>query len=550
MLTFAISLVGLLAGSPSIAPESPTGDSVPALVVVLVVDQMRADYLDRFRSQFEGGLAWLLEKGTVFGDAHHDHATTSTAPGHATLATGVFPGRHGIVGNNFYDRRARRSVYSFADSASEILGYPQAAGRSPANLLRDGLADWIRAESPASRIFAVAIKDRAAIPLGGKRPDGVYWYRNSRGDFVTSSYYRADYPDWVTTFNASDRAERYYGGEWDRLLPDSAYRLSREDDFAAESDAMSRTFPHPFALSDGGAARKYYAQLPETPFGDELSLEFAIEIVASERLGRDEHPDILFVGLSSADYIGHAYGPYSQEVQDYYLRLDRMLADFFAGLERLIPSGRFLIVLTADHGVMVMPEQLTRHGVDAGRTDPRPIRAEVRRVLEEAVQLREIGAFPEWHEAGGLCFDLGAAPTAAADGSRLGRRLTESLARQAELGPVYTYDDLASGSGTGRLYAKFTRSFHPDRAADVVYAPREYHLLTSISTRTSHGSPYEYDTHVPLIFAGPRLSPSRIDRFVRTVDLAPTLAALIGIKAPADLDGRDLGLASEPLGAR
>jgi predicted AlkP superfamily pyrophosphatase or phosphodiesterase len=546
MLTWTFSLFGLLWSTPAIAQGSPAADEGPRLVVVVVVDQMRADYLDRFQSQFVGGLAWLLENGAVFGDAHHDHAVTSTAPGHATLATGVFPARHGIVGNEFYDRWARRAVYSVADSTSAIVGYPEAAGRSPRNLLRDGIADWVKSESPASRVFSVAIKDRAAIPLGGKGPDGAYWFQTSSGDFVTASYYGDGYPRWVSAFNASDRAERYYGSSWTKLLPDSAYRLSREDDFAAESDAMSRTFPHRFAGGDSAPGREYYAQLPETPFGDELTLDFAAEIVANEDLGRDDSPDLLLVGLSSADYIGHAYGPYSQEVQDYYLRLDRMLGDFFAHLERAIPSGRFVIVLTADHGVMAMPEQLARDGVDAGRTDPGPIRAEIRVMLEEAIRLGEISQAPDVHETGGLCFDFDDAPSANVEEIRLRRRLAESLRKVSDLGVVFAYEELALGLGEGELFAKFTRSFHPNRGADVVYAPREHYLLTTGKTRTSHGSPYEYDTHVPLIFAGHGLGPTRIDRFVRTVDLAPTLAALMGIQAPVDLDGRDLGLARDP----
>lgn len=549
MIRLALLVLELVTSAPSISPQSPVAGP-PRLVVVLIVDQMRADYLARFRSQFDGGLAWLVENGVVFSDAHHDHAATSTSPGHATLATGFFPSRHGIVGNDYCNRQTGRPAYSFADSTSEILGYPDAAGRSPRNLLRDGLADWVRAESPASRIFAVAIKDRAAIPLGGRRPDGAYWYQSTTGNFVTSSYYRTDYPAWVAAFNASDRAERYYGGAWRKLLPDSAYRLSREDDFAAESDSMSRTFPHRFAVGVRGPDRQYYAQLPETPFGDELTLAFAAELLIEESLGRDEHPDLLFIGLSSADYIGHAYGPYSQEVQDYYLRLDQMLADFFARLGQTVPPGETLIVLSADHGVMVMPEQLSRSGVEAGRTDPRPIRADVRRLLETAVELGDVDVVPRLREASGWCFDFGNASVSEARKAALRRRLADSMQARGDLEVVYTYDELESGSGHGALFEKFIHSFHPDRSGDLVYAPREHYLVTTIATRTSHGSPYEYDTHVPLVFAGAMLRPKRVDGIVRTVDLAPTLATLLGIPTPADLDGRDLGLAGDRSTAR
>ncbi len=549
MLTTVLTLLGLISNAASTPPGRSAAEQ-PKLVVVLVVDQMRADYLDRFASQFEGGLGWLLQTGVVFADAHQDHAQTSTAPGHATIATGVFPSRHGIVGNEFYDRRARRRVYSVADSTCQILGYPGAAGRSPRNLLRDGLADWVREQSPGSRIFSVAIKDRAAIPPGGKRPDGVYWYEASTGDFVTSTYYRSDYPHWVTAFNTGDRAERYYGAEWTKLLPDSAYRLSREDDFAAESSGLSRTFPHPLGAWDSSPAPAYYSRLRSTPFGDELTLEFAADVVVHEGLGRDESPDLLFVGLSSADFIGHAYGPHSQEVQDYYLRLDRMLGVFIAKVEQAVPSGRFLIALSADHGVLPMPEELSRAGIDARRIDPRPIRAEIQRVLEKMARGGELSAPPRLGAAGGWYLDFGETPPDSAQRARLLQRLAELLNTRTDLAAVYTYEELASKNGAGELFGKFVRSFHPDRAADLFYAPRENYLFTSGATQTSHGSPYEYDTHVPLIFAGHELSPSHIDGFVRTVDLAPTVAGLMGIRAPTDLDGRDLGIGREREAAR
>ena len=520
--------------------DQPNSAPTPKLVVVLAVDQMRADYLDRFDTQFTGGLRWLVDNGLLFSNAHHDHATTSTGPGHVTVATGVFPSRHGIVGNDYYDRRARRSIYSMADSTSVILNYPEASGRSPANLLRDGVADWLKMQSPSSKVYAVGIKDRSAIPLGGKRADGAYWFHLSTGDFITSDYYRSEYPAWVADFNESDRSARYCGTYWTKLLPDSAYALSREDDFPGEKTGLGRTFPHLLTGTDGLPDAKYYGRIPETPFGDELTLEFAREMISNEGLGLDEHVDMLFIGLSSADYIGHRYGPYSQEVQDYYLRLDRMLAGFFARLEEITGAGGYIIALTADHGVMVMPEELSRRGVDAGRDSKRPITQRLREVTAALVDDGLIDTVPRLRDVAGFVLDFGNEPVSPEQATRLRQILTAELRMRPEIGAAYSFDQVIAGSGSGPIFEKFVRSVHPERGADILYAPREHYLFTSSSTGTSHGSPYEYNTHVPLVFAGAGLAAERRNEQVRTVDMAPTLASLMNVTPPTDLDGRDL----------
>jgi predicted AlkP superfamily pyrophosphatase or phosphodiesterase len=518
------------------AQPAPT----PKLVVVLVVDQMRADYVDRFRSQFSGGLGWLVENGVLFSNAHHDHAVTSTAPGHATIATGAFPSRHGIVGNDYYDRRARRVTYSFADSTSAILGYPDASGRSPANLLRDGLADWLKAQSPASKVFSVAIKDRSAIALAGKSPDGAYWFNFSAGDFVTASYYRSDYPDWVEDFNESDRSERFCNVEWTRLLPESSYVQSREDDFPAEKNLLGRTFPHLLTGTDGQPDSRYFDRLPETPFGDELTLEFAVEMMRNEGLGIGGTVDLLFVGLSSADYIGHAFGPYSQEVQDYYLRLDRMLAEFFAQVEEVAGTDGYLVVLTSDHGVLPMPEELSRRGIDAARSPWRGLVGPLRQVIAASVDSGLIADPPRLRDIAGFVLDFGQSPPPPDREALLRQQLVARLREHKDMGAAYDYDYVAAGSGSGEIFDKFARSTHPDRGADILFAPRRWYRFTGESTGTTHGSPYEYDTHIPLIFAGGGLKTERRDGMVRSVDIAPTLASLMKVAAPKDVDGQDL----------
>jgi predicted AlkP superfamily pyrophosphatase or phosphodiesterase len=520
--------------------DTPGSAPTPRLVVVISVDQMRADYLDRFDAQFTGGLRWLIDNGLRFTKAHHDHATTSTGPGHTTLGTGVFPSHHGIVGNDYYDRRLRRSTYSMADSTSAILNYPEAPGRSPANLLHDGLGDWLKAQSPESKVYSVAIKDRAAIPLAGKGPDGAYWFHLPTGDFITSEYYRSEYPAWVTEFNQSDRSERFCGTHWTKLFPDSAYALSREDDFPYERDSMGRVFPHLLTGTDGLPDARYFGRIPETPFGDQLTLEFAGEMMRNEGLGLDEHVDLLFIGLSAADYIGHRYGPYSQEVQDYYLRLDRMLADFFTEVEEITGADRYVVALSADHGVMVIPEELSRRGVDAARVEWRPIPRRLNEVAAALVEDGTLASAPRVRDVTGFVFDFGDWPPSPEQMKSLAELLTAELRLRPEFSAAYTFEQVITGSGSGPIFDKLVRSVHPDRGADILYAPREYYYLTNSQGGTSHGSPYEYDTHVPLVFVGAGFSAELRDEPVRTVDLAPTLAAMLNLTLPADLDGRDL----------
>jgi arylsulfatase A-like enzyme len=512
----------------------------PRLVVVLSVDQMRADYLDRFGPQFTGGFRWLLDEGAVFTDAHQDHAETSTAPGHATIATGVYPSRHGIVGNNFFVRAAGRATYSVADSTHTILGFPDDGGRSPANLLRPALGDWLKEQSPNSKVVSVAIKDRSAILMGGLHPDGAYWYHTGTGRYVTSSYYTESYPAWVDEFNAAGRPVRYYGREWTRLLPEDQYGASREDAFAAERDGIRTTFPHRLAGPEGTPDAGFFASLTATPFSDEVTLAFARDMVVHEALGQDDDPDILFLGLSAADILGHPYGPFSQEVQDYYLRMDLLLGDFFEFLNQQVGADNYVVTLTADHGVLVMPEELSRRGIESARLSTRGLRGVIRDAMEEAIDHGIVERAPDALFGAGVLFDFGPDAHPATTLAHFRRHVAEKMLGHEAIAVALTFDEVAEGAGSGILFERYLRSFHPDRAGDIMFDGPENHLLTSSPTQTSHGSPYNYDSHVPMIFAGPNIPAVRHDGHVQTVDIAPTLAALLGIEAPGDLDGEVL----------
>jgi predicted AlkP superfamily pyrophosphatase or phosphodiesterase len=513
----------------------------PRLVVVISVDQMRADYVERFDDRFTGGFARLLRDGAVFGDAHQDHAMTSTAPGHATIATGAFPSRHGFIQNDWYDRNTAQWVYSVDDPTAAIIGNPEAPGRSPVNLSTNTLGDWLKRRSRGSKVFSVAIKDRAAIPMGGKEPNGVYWYHSSTGQFVTSVYYQRRNPNWVDRFNAAEPAAAYNGSIWDRLFPESTYVASREDDFPHEADGRGTTFPHWIGVEeDDGGWKRFYELLRRSPFADELTFDFVRELVVNEELGADDRPDILFVGCSAADYVGHAYGPYSQEVEDYYLRLDRQLDSLFVFLDQTVGRPNNMVVLTGDHGVMTMPEELARRGFGGARVSKRGLGTLAKQAIDPDTSSRRYRDSLRVRIANGVVI-LFPGGTSEQDQAAARRAVAAALRESPAILEAYTLDELILGRDGDRPYfGAFRRSFDPDRSPDVVFAAPDTVLITNLDRETSHGTPHPFDSHVPLIFAGPGIAPSYHPERVRTVDIAPTLAAILGVRPMGTIDGRVL----------
>lgn len=529
----------------------------PKLVVVLVVDQMRADYLERFDSLLDRGFRRLSEHGTRFTDAHHQHAFTATAPGHATLMTGVFPATHGIVGNEFFDRAAHRTVYAIEDTTVQLIGGVSGEGRSPALLLRTTVADWLREQSPQSKVISVAGKDRVAVLMGGHEPTGAYWYHSGTGDFISSTYYRDQLPEWVRAFNADSTIVEYIRTGWHKILPEEAYALSREDDFPAEDDSTRASFPHLFTLlpPDSLAAAddtlpqpapEAYHELLLTPYLDMHTFELARRAVEAEALGADEAPDLLLIGASASDYIGHEYGPYSQEIQDHYERFDGMVDEFLSFLDERVGRGAYSVVLTADHGVAMLPEEASRRGHAAERVSTSDFEAELIAGFTAAIEQVEIYDTPRLQ----YIFPVGLSVTfedqvpqypVTEDMLRELRRIVaDHLEESPLISQVLTYDELLDGSGKDKpSYELYKRSFHPDRSGDfVIEYPKYYTFPTELPT--NHQTRYRYDSHVPLIVFESGRPASTVERPVGSVDVAPTIAQLLGIDPPDDLDGRPL----------
>lgn len=488
----------------------------PRLVVVVSVDQMRRDTLTRFAKEYTGGLKRMLDKGLRYRGLL-DHALTQTGPGHSTILTGCHPARTGIVANEWLDRKTLKPVYCVDDRQAPVYGV-KGKGRSPKLVLRDALGDWMKAADGRAKVFSVSCKDRAAIVMGGRRPDGVFWLERKGGGFSTSAYYAPEgLPEWLVDFNEDGWIER---------LPEhwtyEPVAGLRDDDDPRESGRFSRASPHPLRTGD---RTKVYDHVYHSPFGDALTLRLARRLVERFDLGGDEVCDLLAISLAATDTVGHLYGPYSQEIRDTTLRLDRNLGRLFDFLDER--GAPYLVVLASDHGVLPM-DGMTR-------VDARPL---IQRVAV-AVQ-RKHGGGDWWRFSAGQIYvnhsQAGAAAVPATIVAALGTEgAIRSVYDRAAMTP-------APGEAADGIRDLLRRSFHPDRSGDVFPIVKERTLLSVWKVGTSHGSPHKYDREIPLVFWGPGIPPGERAREARTVDIAPTLARRIGVSTPGDLDGEVIPL--------
>jgi hypothetical protein len=498
----------------------------PKLVVTIVVDQLRPDVLDRYSELYTGGLRRLLDEGHRFTQASHAHARTSTAPGHATLATGVIPARHGVVANTWFQRTGFTwgDVYAVADPEVGIVGFesePLLPGRSPATLLRDGLPDWLADLDPDSRRVSVSRKDRAAIPMGGKRAQHVYWIVPELARFVTSTYYTSRTPRWVDRFNQREMGAIMDPEVWNTEVPEAERWRARPDSAAYEGDGVHTAFPHVSVAENRDTVRaQHYVWGIDQPRADDAVVAFARTAIDELDLGQRDALDYLSISLSATDRVGHAYGPFSQEVMSTVLHVDAVLGPFFDYLDDTVGEGLWVAGFSADHGVVTMPEWAREQGVaDADRISRDSVRTALTTVLNDVAR-------------------QGGSPTEIAE------RLADSAEQLAFVERAYTHHELVFGGAPADSFTVLYRnSYYPGRAwddlsrygVDLRYGADDY---VGFPTGTNHETPYWYDRWVPMIFLGAGVDAGTSDVPVYTVDFAPTLAALAGIPVPADLDGR------------
>jgi predicted AlkP superfamily pyrophosphatase or phosphodiesterase len=515
----------------------------PKLVIVISIDQFPYDYLTRYREYFteEKGFRFLLDSGAVFANATYKHALNMTGPGHAVISTGCYGNVNGIFSNSWYDRTTQEEVYCVNDPRAKPVGASTGAA-SPSRLLTTTIGDQLRiATGFASKVISVSLKDRSAVLLGGKLPNGAYWLMDSL--FMTSSYYMDALPSWVDSFNSSGTVRSYLGKSWERALPKEAYKICDVDDasYEGEGSGLGRTFPHP--VNNTSALRT-------SPFGNEVLSAFAGSALQGEALGKRGVTDLLCVGFSSNDYVGHMYGPNSQEVLDMTVRTDHVLADFFSFVDKEIGLAHCLILLTSDHGITPIPEYIQKEGRRGWpeRVNEQEIVSYGNRALSKAFGLSK--GNPSWIEHFGdgniyLRHDL--IIRRKLEIEEVAKVLARTLREQSALAMVLTRDELMSLSAASMVERRLKNSFHMERSGDLVFAYKPHMISNESISGTTHGQPYDYDAHVPVIFYGDRIVSGTYYTEASPADIAPTLAVLLGIGSPAGRDGRVLAEAMRDL---
>lgn len=523
--------------------SSATLADKPKLILQITVDQLRGDMVSRFGQRFgEGGFRYLVENGTVYRDAWYSHANTMTAVGHATLATGGNTPQHGMAANDWYDRDLKRRVNAVEDPQSPIIGGKPGdpSGRSPRNLLSSTFSDeLVLASGGRSRAFAVSTKDRGAIILAG-RSGQAYWYSRNTGRYVTSTWYRDDYPEWVETWNGRRLADAYVGAAWELSADRDSYVFADEDDrlFERSRGVLGNTFPHRMADDTGGS---YYSDLRYTPWADELILSFTEALIAAEEVGQRGATDYLSISFSGTDHVGHAFGPNSLEAEDHLLRLDRVLSRLLATVDAAVGLDNTLIVLASDHGVQAAPEALAEHGFEAGRLGSDDYVAPMNAALSEYFQTDEklVAAF----QKPGLYLDRDALQRAGLPVDLVAARLAREIVQVDGFGRAFTSRQLQHGPLPDDPLVRAVRAgFYPARSGDVYVLPDPgwYYGHSPDGDTATHGTPWAADRHVPLIFVRPGIEAREINRRVAPRDVAPTLSAVMGILPPSASVGRPL----------
>lgn len=535
LVLFSLVAITLFAWSTPLEPQASGGfPNRPKLMVVLVIDQFRYDYLMRFRPYFvQGGFNRLLDGGAVFTDCRYDYATTITGPGHATLLTGAYPNVHGIIENNWYDRERRREVYCVEDLSTRTVASaekPSASpGYSPRNLNASTLGDELRlATNFRAKTVSISLKDRAAVLMGGHTPSAAYWYDTGSGRFVSSTYYMSALPPWVDQFNQQVPSKPYCGQKWQALsvTPDANGTV-----FSQFEPSAGESCPDP----------KFLGWLDNTPYMNEIELGFASAAIRNERLGQDSETDLLTLSLSENDYIGHEYGPYSAQVADTTLRTDRDLAKFFDDLDKMVGLDNVWIAFSADHGVAPTPAFIQEHKLGIGMAQPASIRNAAEKALTQA-----FGPGP-WIEAEDEAYIFLNQETLAkrnAPEAKAEEVAASAAASQPDVAAAFTRMQFLTGTLPNTPIArKAANSFNSQRSGDVflVFAP--YAVPSSSATGTTHGTPWNYDSQVPLIFWGSAFKPGFYPLACQPIDLVATLAARLGLTQPSGTQGMPLASA-------
>jgi predicted AlkP superfamily pyrophosphatase or phosphodiesterase len=565
--TLAFSLLLVLAmasvGQRRTQPEN-VQPKRPRLVLLIVVDQFRYDYLERFGDLFgPNGFRRLLRDGASWTQSNYDHMPTYTAPGHATMMTGAYPAESGIIGNEWLDRATGKRVTSVSDESVKLLGGdPNEPAASPFRLMSSTVGDELRlATNDHAKVIGISVKDRSAILPAGRHANAAYWFSTISGNMVSSTYYFKALPAWVAAFNNTRPADKYFGAKWERVLPESEYtnRVGPDTpswEVVGTSSGDSNAFPHTVTGGATSPGRVFYAALDYTPFTNDLLVSFAEQAIVNEQLGRDDDTDVLTVSFSANDYVGHRFGPYSHEAMDATLRTDRQIATLLDFVQARVGLSNTLIAFTADHGVSPIPEQAAALGLGGARLKLSDLFGAIYKAVsarynphgkspdpsaDYLLKYSEGGTMREWLINGNLYFNYDALRRDGVNVDEFSQVVVAAALSVPGIARCFSRTQLLRGatSVTDPIERRALHGFYPARSGDVVIVPEPYKYLGETLTAT-HGSPYSYDTHVPTIIMGPGVNPGRYFEAATPADIAPTLSALLRITPPSNVTGRVL----------
>lgn len=534
-------MTGLLAlaalARPALLPVT-----APKLVLLISIDQGRADYVDRFSNLYLppkkgnqlGGFRWLSETGVRYLDAHHHHLPTATGPGHSILMSGSVPALNGIVGNDWYDRVAGKAHYVTSDDTVKVVGGGNSAPQSARPLKTTTVGDELRmATNKRSKVVGISFKDRAAILMAGHSADEVVWYDYDNGNFVTSTYFANSLPSWAEEMNKSRSIDQFLGKSWSASLPESAYELSRN----APHEKGSKMFSHPYGTEK---KKSYYTNVVTSGGGQQFIFDLAAKAIDADKLGQHDVPDILVLNLASNDYVGHAWGPNSPEVLDIAVQTDKLLSQLFNKLDKTIPGGidNVAIVVSADHGVAPIPDDARLDNIDSNRMNGADIVKAIKTGLEA-----KYGA-GDWVLGGLFEQNIYLNRKLIADKGLKADEVEQTAADAAMTVPgiygAYSRTNIMQGRLPNAPWSEWvTNGFNPIYGGDLMVLEAPNQVYTG-ATGTSHGSAWAYDSHIPILTHWGGQKPQKVARRVYTHDIASTLSILLGIEYPSGNVGKPL----------
>ena len=519
------------------ATPPPASIARPKLVVGIVVDQMRWDFLYRYYDRYapNGGFKKFLNQGYSCENAFIPYTPTLTACGHTTIYTGSVPSLHGITGNAWYDRQLKRSVYCTEDQTVRGVGVTGSVGEmSPKNMLVTTIGDEVRlASNFRSKVIGIAFKDRGGILPAGHSANAAYWFDGGSGNWISSTYYMSELPEWVKAFNARKLVDQYYKRNWNLLYPANTYIQSASDEQNYEGKPLgadSKGFPYSLEKFIG----KNYGAIASTPYGNTLTAEMAKAAIEAEKLGAGNETDMLTVSFSSPDYVGHAFGPNSIEIEDTYLRLDKDLGDFFNYLDTKIGKGQYLVFLSADHGVSHVPGFLKENKIPAGTVSALAIMNRFNPQLKQRFGVERLIVSMNNYQ---VHLNHPVIDSMNLNEVAIKNWIIDSLNRLEEISQVIDLAQLGSLPVNSKIKDMIANGYFHRRNGDIqiIFKPQ---WIDGGSTGTTHGSWNPYDAHIPLLWYGWKIRPGKTNREVYMTDIAPTLAALLRVQMPSGSVGR------------